>query len=1371
MFSKNIFNLNNLIPIVFCCLVLVGIFCVGYVFATSNLIYGQSYVALGLTVSSNGSVNPGNGLVNGQYYSLGSVTNSNAAALNLMDDHTTSFHSFKDQSIYKEGSTYYMFYNWISDGSSPAYLGNIGYATSTDLVNWTDMSPNSPMIPNGCGWGQASGATCGSATGETAAPAVYKFGSTYFMFFSGGSSTGYYYSTAGSIPTIYTGVASTGWTWGDYLKGTNSAHLGGYDPSVMQVGTNYYLALADDSNKIIDLYVSTIPTSNPSGGWNSWAYVKSIPNTSFNQPLEAPDLEQDPSSGNFIMDYGVDDSTNDQRIGMAESSTINGTYQNIGQHGMIFLDFPNPPASLYATGGLLHGQTPGRGSISHPYLYYNSSDSSWYLFVCVAPETGLGNKYQSIIVYKSSDLINWTSTKTDSSLISGATNYVYVNSSGNLMHSLDLPGGLWDENIAGQGKEKNGGPVDGDGYLFLGTVNGSTAKSCSDSSLQCFSSILSSFDLTSPANNSYIKNPVQTFTWQASSSNFSPVTYQLYVNNELVKSGISDTSTTYTLTGGSGNYTWYVKAVFDTQTLASTSVFNLYYYNGYICYQGSATVANQDGPSTDEGSNCGGNSLNYTGSYDASNGSWDTSAYGLTTDMYDGNWTTGNAGDGSDTDNYLNIIYKKPTGASGGSWQVKDDTGTYYLSIPSNCWGYSSSQLNLRADSVAPGQNFNCLNQDTQIFTSKGQKAIKDVQKGDLVYSYNAITKKTELKPVEAIGSRSITELGSKYYYITTNKGNLIKVTYNHEFYANGQYIMAENLKVGDWLLDENLQKEKIVGIKIVKNTTDKVWDLEVQDDHNFFAGNVLVHNFDFTSGQPGNGSGVAWQCQSSGGWVDLQDNESSSLSDGGEIFEEAMNWYIADTIAPSGVNINYTSDVYASASIPLAVTGSDSGSGINAFSALIKRDHAPIANGACGSFMGTFSDITSSLSGSYPNFTDTTVSQGNCYQYKYLVSDYAGNQASYTSSNVAEVIGSPPTSVSASTNNAGSIVSVTFSKTMADPSAYYSEFSVNNGSSDAVTAAALHAGDNTKIDLTLQTPITNNQIVTVGYAAGSVISGDAGVLATFSGQSVTNNVLSSDTTLSSTVKGQTVTNFGTPSASIGSATGGTVTITAAEASDISNAGSYITLISANDSDATVNKVVKYPSGNSSYATSFATDAAYTTAPIADGDFFIIKVTASDGTISYYKITVTVTPAPIIVSSSSGGNGLLWLMQQNNNASAASIQAQIQKLQGALQAMLAQNGAGQNSSADVFTKNLKLGDVDLEVKLLQQFLNTHGFTVSASGAGSLGKETTKFGYATKAAVIKFQQAYASEILAPAGFKKGTGMVAGYTRAELNKLDK
>jgi hypothetical protein len=67
----------------------------------------------------------------------------------------------------------------------------------------------------------------------------------------------------------------------------------------------------------------------------------------------------------------------------------------------------------------------------------------------------------------------------------------------------------------------------------------------------------------------------------------------------------------------------------------------------------------------------------------------------------------------------------------------------------------------------------------------------------------------------------------------------------------------------------------------------------------------------------------------------------------------------------------------------------------------------------------------------------------------------------------------------------------------------------------------------------------------------------------------------------------------------------------------------------------------------------------------------------------------------------------------------------------------------------IFTKSLKLGMFDPDVKMLQHYLNLHGFLVSNRGIGSLGKETDRFGNGTYYALIRFQKAM--NINPPSGF--------------------
>jgi ABC-type transport system substrate-binding protein len=81
----------------------------------------------------------------------------------------------------------------------------------------------------------------------------------------------------------------------------------------------------------------------------------------------------------------------------------------------------------------------------------------------------------------------------------------------------------------------------------------------------------------------------------------------------------------------------------------------------------------------------------------------------------------------------------------------------------------------------------------------------------------------------------------------------------------------------------------------------------------------------------------------------------------------------------------------------------------------------------------------------------------------------------------------------------------------------------------------------------------------------------------------------------------------------------------------------------------------------------------------------------------------------------------------------------------------------------LFKRNLVYGSKGEDVKELQKCLAKDPKVYPE------GKITGFFGKKTKAAVIRFQEKYASEILEPIGLKKGTGEVKAMTRKKLNQI--
>jgi hypothetical protein len=157
------------------------------------------------------------------------------------------------------------------------------------------------------------------------------------------------------------------------------------------------------------------------------------------------------------------------------------------------------------------------------------------------------------------------------------------------------------------------------------------------------------------------------------------------------------------------------------------------------------------------------------------------------------------------------------------------------------------------------------------------------------------------------------------------------------------------------------------------------------------------------------------------------------------------------------------------------------------------------------------------------------------------------------------------------------------------------------------------------------------------------------------------------------------------------------------------------------------------------------------------------------------------TLIPSIQSKTSGFNGeensydfSLVISSQNGESGESSedeelieqLKARIAELEAKIAEVRAKIAAllGEESGSESFSENLYYGLNNSNVRRLQVFLKNQGEEIYPEGL-----LTGYFGPLTRAAVIRFQEKYSDDILAPLGLERGTGFVGEKTRAKINEL--
>lgn len=122
--------------------------------------------------------------------------------------------------------------------------------------------------------------------------------------------------------------------------------------------------------------------------------------------------------------------------------------------------------------------------------------------------------------------------------------------------------------------------------------------------------------------------------------------------------------------------------------------------------------------------------------------------------------------------------------------------------------------------------------------------------------------------------------------------------------------------------------------------------------------------------------------------------------------------------------------------------------------------------------------------------------------------------------------------------------------------------------------------------------------------------------------------------------------------------------------------------------------------------------------------------------------------------------------QSNNQDIIQQLLNQIEDLKQQIANLESQLNGSSSASCDSFNSNLYFGmSNNNNVKCLQQFLKDQGVGIYPEGF-----ITGYFGNLTRAAVIRFQEKFALEVLTPLGLASGTGYVGPNTRSKINQIN-
>lgn len=159
-----------------------------------------------------------------------------------------------------------------------------------------------------------------------------------------------------------------------------------------------------------------------------------------------------------------------------------------------------------------------------------------------------------------------------------------------------------------------------------------------------------------------------------------------------------------------------------------------------------------------------------------------------------------------------------------------------------------------------------CVSSKCLIDTPLGKKEIHSIKEGDYVYSYNERKNVIESKRVLHTFKHKTNDV---FRIIKLENGQVLKCTGKHPVYTKRGYINAEEVNENDYVLRplwKTIRERQFEWIRVENNSIQKqtsdgtfgglcddgyVYNIEVEENNNYFADDVLVHNCHHMVGSP----------------------------------------------------------------------------------------------------------------------------------------------------------------------------------------------------------------------------------------------------------------------------------------------------------------------------------------------------------------------------------------------------------------------------------------------------------------------------------------------------------------------------------------